>query len=97
MKKFIISAAIAATAMLPASPSFAGDMPGESIFVHNCKMCHSLSRKKVGPAVKSMNKDPSVLKQTITNGRGMMPRFSHKLTTEQINQVVAYLQSVQGK
>jgi mono/diheme cytochrome c family protein len=97
MNKSILSAVIAAVALLAAAPAFASDMPGAQIFKGKCKMCHALDKKKVGPAVKDMNKDPAVLKETITNGRRQMPKFGKKLTAEQIDEVVAYLQSVEGK
>ena len=88
---------IAAAALLASSPAFAADMPGAAIFHQRCTTCHAIDHKKVGPAVKDMSKDPAVLKQFLTHGKGMMPNFSHKLSPEQIDQVVAYLQSQQGK
>jgi mono/diheme cytochrome c family protein len=97
MNKTILSAIIASVALLAASPAFASDMPGAKIFKSKCTMCHALDHKKFGPAVKDMNKDPAVLKTTITNGRNSMPSFKSKLSAEQIDEVVAYLQSVQGK
>ena len=97
MNKTILSAIVAAAALLASSSALAADMPGEGIFQHRCSACHALDHKKVGPAVKDMNKDAAVLRQFITHGRGMMPNFSGKLSSEQVDQVVAYLQSQQGK
>jgi mono/diheme cytochrome c family protein len=97
MNKPIVSAVIASIALLAATPALASDMPGAKIFKGKCKMCHALDHKKFGPAVKDMSKNPAVLKATITNGRNSMPSFKSKLSTEQIDELVAYFQSVQGK
>ena len=97
MNKTILSAIVASAALLASSAAFAADMPGEGIFNQRCSACHAIEHKKVGPAVKDMSKDPAVLRQFITHGKGMMPNFSGKLSPEQIDQVVAYLQSQQGK
>jgi mono/diheme cytochrome c family protein len=97
MNKIMLSTIIASAVLLASSTAFAADMPGEGVFNHRCKACHAIDHKKVGPAVKDMSKDAAVLKQFITHGKGMMPNFSGKLSPEQVDQVVAYLQSQQGK
>jgi len=68
---------------------------GATIFKQKCAMCHAIDRKKVGIAVKDMNKDAAVLKDVVTNGRPktMMKSFSKKLSPEDIDAVVAYLVS----
>jgi len=87
---------IAAVGLL-ASPAFAADAPdGAKIFKSKCAMCHKIDTKKVGPAVKAMNTDAEVLRSTITDGRKMMPKYSGKLSAEEIDAVVAYLKSQQG-
>jgi mono/diheme cytochrome c family protein len=97
MHKLIPAAIIATASLLAPSAAVAADMPGEGIFHHRCLACHAIDHKKVGPAVRDMSKDPAVLKQFITHGKGMMPNFSGKLSPEQIDQVVSYLQSQHGK
>jgi mono/diheme cytochrome c family protein len=68
------------------------------IFKQKCTMCHAFDRKKVGPAVKDMNKDPAVLKAAITDGRKMMPAFGKKkkLNEAEIDALVKYIQSNQS-
>lgn len=91
-----IFAAVAVIGML-ASPAIASDTPdGAKIFSKKCKMCHKIDKKKVGPAVKAMNQDIEVLRSVITNGRKMMPKYSGKLSAEEIDAVVAYLKENQG-
>ncbi|RME41219.1 MAG: cytochrome c [Deltaproteobacteria bacterium] len=80
---------------LGAQAAIAGENVGEKIFKKKCAMCHKIDKKKVGPAVKDMNRDPEVLRQTIAEGRKMMPRFGGKLSAEEIDAVVAFLQSKQ--
>lgn len=91
-----IFAALAVSALL-ASPAFAGDAPdGANIFKKKCSMCHKVDAKKMGPAVKAMNTDAEVLRSVISDGRKMMPKFSGKLSAEEIDAVVAYLKEQQG-
>ena len=97
MNRTMLCATIAAATLLGAAPALAADMPGKAIFGQRCSACHAIDHKKVGPAVKDMSKDAAVLKRFITDGKGMMPNFSHKLSAEQIDQVVAYLQSQESK
>ena len=97
MHKLIPAAIIATASLLAPAAALAADMPGEGIFQHHCQACHAVDHKKFGPAVKDMSRDTAVLKQFITHGKGMMPNFSNKLSAEQVDQVVAYLQSQQGK
>jgi len=63
------------------------------IFKKKCAMCHALNKKRFGPAFSSMNQDPDVLKSTITNGRKNMPSFAKKMSGEEINAMVSFIQS----
>ena len=91
-----ILAAVAVAGLL-ATPALASDMPdGAKIFKKKCSMCHKIDKKKVGPAVKAMNTDAEVLRSTIADGRKMMPKYSGKLSAEEIDAVVAYLKEQQG-
>lgn len=91
-----IFAAIAVAGLL-ATPAIASDAPdGAKIFSKKCKMCHKIDKKKVGPAVKAMNADPEVLRSVIADGRKLMPKYSGKLSVEEIDAVVAYLKEQQG-
>jgi len=98
MKRTITASIALAAFTLMSQTAFASDgINIEKIFSAKCKMCHSLDRKKVGPAFKDMNKDASVLLSAITDGRKMMPKFNKKLSSEEINAMVAFIQSHQGK
>ena len=89
-------AAIAVAGLL-ATPAFASDAPdGAKIFKSKCSMCHKVDSKKMGPAVKAMNTDAEVLRSVVADGRKMMPKFSGKLSAEEIDAVVAYLKEQQG-
>ena len=96
MNKTMLTAVLATT-LLASTAALAADMPGEAVFEQHCTACHALEHRKVGPAVKDMNKDPAVLRQFITHGKGMMPNFSHQLSPQQIDEVIAYLRSREGK
>ncbi|MDX8381607.1 MAG: cytochrome c [Ghiorsea sp.] len=98
MKKttFILSALAALSFM--SAPAFAEDgISGPKIFKKKCKMCHAMDRKRVGTKVSAMPTDAAVLKNSITNGKGRMPKFGHKLSSEEIDAVVAFLQESQAK
>ena len=91
-----IFAAIAVAGLL-ATPAMASDVPdGAALFKKKCSMCHKVDSKKIGPAVKAMNTDAEVLRSVITDGRKMMPKYSGKLSAEEIDAVVAFLKEQQG-
>ncbi len=94
MKKSYLILAAAACFGLSSQIAIAG-IDADKIFSKKCKMCHKIDKKKIGPAFKDMNADPAVLKATITNGRKMMPRFGKKLSGEEIDAMVAFIQSKQ--
>jgi len=71
------------------------DIDGPRLFKKKCAMCHAVDKKKVGPALKDMNRDPETLKVTITNGRKAMPKFGKKLGETKIDALVKYIQSKQ--
>ena len=98
MKKHIIaSLTIFALGGFMAVPAMADDTPnGAEIFKRKCNMCHAVDRKKMGPAVKNMNRDVEVLKATVKNGRKSMPKYGSKLSDAEIDAVVAYLKAQQG-
>lgn len=78
---------------LSAQSALANDIDAEKLFSKKCAMCHKIDKKKMGPAVKDMNTDAAVLKETITNGRKAMPKFSAKLDEAEIDALVAFIQS----
>ncbi len=87
---------LAATACFGLSSQMAlADIDAGKIYGKKCKICHKIDKKKIGPAFKNMNADPAILKAVITNGRKMMPKFKKKLSSEEIDAMVAFIQSKQ--
>ena len=97
MTLMLAMAAACAVLTAPASAQAASAADGEKIYNKRCKMCHALDRKKVGPAFKDMNRDPEVLRTTITNGRRMMPAWGKKLSQDEIESLVLFIQKVQAE
>lgn len=86
--------AIIAGVALSSQVSMASDMPdGAKIFKKKCKMCHAINKKKVGPAVSAMNSDAETLRSAIANGQKRMPKFGHKLSGEEIDALVVFIQA----
>lgn len=94
MKKTSLTALLA-TLMLTAPGITTASPDGQSLFKTNCTMCHDVTRKKLGPPVKEMNKDPEALRATIAAGRNAMPSYESKLSTEEISALVNFLVSNQ--
>jgi len=68
---------------------------GPKLFKKKCAMCHAVDKKKFGPALKNMNRDPEILKTVIADGRKAMPKFGKKLGEAKIDALVKYIQSKQ--
>ncbi|MDQ6991347.1 MAG: cytochrome c [Mariprofundaceae bacterium] len=99
MKKIILtSMALAFLGMTSSAAMASDDINAKKIFSKKCKMCHSLTKKKVGPAFKDMNKDSSILLSTITDGRKgtMMKSYKKKLSSDEIAAMVSFIQVQQG-
>jgi mono/diheme cytochrome c family protein len=94
MTKIILASITLAVFSLVSQSAMANDnMDGKKIFSKKCTTCHSLTKKKFGPAFKDMSSDPEVLLNTITNGRKSMPKFSNKLSSDEIATMVSFIQS----
>ena len=68
---------------------------GREVFDNNCSKCHGKEGAKKAFGVKSLQKSQLTTAQNveiITNGKGKMPSWKGVLTTEQINQVVGYIE-----
>jgi len=77
-------------------PAAMANVDGPGLFKKKCAMCHAVDKKKVGPALKDMNRDLNVLKAIIADGRKMMPKFGKKLGESEIDALVKYIQSKQS-
>jgi len=95
MKKMLVLMAAVSLLGLNAPHAWAA-ADGARLFKAKCKICHAVDRKKVGPALKAMNKDSKVLYDTIINGRKMMPPFGKKLDAAEVDALVAYIHEQQG-
>lgn len=93
MKKTFALMIAAACLGLGSQAAIAGP-DAAKIFKKKCAMCHTIDRKKVGPAVKDMNL--ALAKETITNGRKLMPAFGKKLSGEEIDALVEFIKSNQS-
>lgn len=51
----------------------------------------------MGPALKDMNKGENVLRETISNGRKIMPKYGGKLSAGEIDALVAHIKSTHNK
>ncbi len=72
----------------------ASDAPdGAKLFDKKCKMCHGIEKKKMGPAAKAMNSDSDALRSAITDGQKRMPAFGKKLSADEINALVTFIQA----
>jgi len=96
MKKTILASITLALFALTSQTAMANNgINVEKIFSQKCKMCHSLTKKKMGPAFKSMSQDPKALLSAIADGRKMMPKFNKKLSSDEITAMVSFIQAQQ--
>ncbi len=98
MKTTIISIAIGLSAMSFNKKN--QEFTGKEIFEKNCAKCHGKDGTKRLLGAKNLQK--SILTNTenyeiIANGKGKMPNWKEKLSTEQINQVIEYLDVLKQK
>ena len=94
MNSLLKTLALVATVAMSAQVAIASDMPdGAKIFSKKCKMCHAMDKKKVGPAASAMNSDAEALRFAIANGQKRMPKFGHKLSGEEIDALVVFIQA----
>jgi mono/diheme cytochrome c family protein len=108
MKTFALAAAISASFLVFATAS-AQTPPAESgllansAYVKNCAKCHGKTaegRHFGGPALisaKTAAASSDDLRNVIANGKGHMPKFTGKLTPEEIDSLVAQIQSLNKK
>jgi len=94
-KTILASVTIAVFAMSSQVAMANDDINVEKIFSKKCKMCHSLTKKKMGPSFTSMTQDGEVLLSAIADGRKAMPKFNKKLSSDEIAAMVSFIQSQQ--
>jgi len=94
MKKTVLMM-VAFTGLVFTAQSALAAVEGEAVFNKKCKACHSYDKKKLGPALKDMNKDASALRDVIVNGRKIMPKWGKRLSAEEIDALVVLIKSKQ--
>jgi len=97
MKKMIAMMITAAFFGLASQSALAdGNVDAAKLFSSKCKMCHSIDKKKTGPAVRNMSTDAEVLKTAFTTNRvKMMKGVNKKLSEADVDALVVFIQSNQ--
>jgi cbb3-type cytochrome c oxidase subunit III len=88
----------------PPPPPAGGDggaEDGKAIFSSNCASCHTLAAAgasgTIGPNLDEAKPDEALVRERVTNGKGVMPSFKGKLTDAQINAVAKYVSENAGQ
>ncbi len=84
------------------SPPLAEDASGPAVYESRCASCHGVGLEGgVGPALGAgselADKPDEYVVNSIVNGRGRMPAFRASLSDVQIERVVDYLRTEQGR
>jgi len=89
---------------LAATPALAQDLDttqrqGQHLFNQSCRVCHAkpqLNSVQYGPVLSkgSASGNPKAMHDVIANGTPRMPGFKYHFKPEQIDAIVAYLQTV---
>jgi mono/diheme cytochrome c family protein len=89
---------------LAGTPAFAQDLndtqrQGEHLFNQSCRVCHAkpqLNSVQYGPVLSkgSASGNAKAMHDVIANGTPRMPGFKYHFKPEQIDAIVAYLQTV---
>jgi cbb3-type cytochrome c oxidase subunit III len=99
------SAPVAAPPAPPPPPAGGGGgggaADGKSIFSSNCASCHTLAAAgasgTIGPNLDEAKPDEALVRERVTNGKGVMPSFKGKLTEAQIDAVAKYVAGNAGQ
>lgn len=69
---------------------------GRTLYVSNCASCHGQDAEgKIGPTLHALGDPDAKVYRHIANGfTGKMPAYKDKLTKDQIDTLVAYIQSL---
>jgi len=85
----------------PAGGGGGGAEDGKAIFTANCASCHTLAAAgasgTVGPNLDQAKPDEALVRERVTNGKGVMPSFKGKLTNAQITAVAKYVSQNAGQ
>jgi cbb3-type cytochrome c oxidase subunit III len=85
----------------PAGGGGGGAEDGKAIFSSSCASCHTLAAAgasgTIGPNLDEAKPDEALVRERVTNGKGVMPSFKGKLTDAQINAVAKYVSENAGQ
>ena len=74
---------------------------GKAIFASNCVSCHTLkaagSTGTIGPNLDDAKPDEALVRDRVTNGKGVMPSFKGQLTQAQIEAVAKFVSQSAGQ
>jgi mono/diheme cytochrome c family protein len=108
LKTLLLATAVACS-VLGLSTAFAQNPPTDTgllanpVYLKNCAKCHGKTaegRHFGGPALvsaKTAAASTDDLRNIIANGKGHMPKYTGKLTPEEINSLVAQIQTLNKK
>jgi cbb3-type cytochrome c oxidase subunit III len=78
-----------------------GGEDGEAIFSSSCASCHTLEAAgasgTIGPNLYDSKPDEALVRERVTNGKGVMPSFKDQLSEEQIAAVAKYVAESAGE
>jgi mono/diheme cytochrome c family protein len=108
LKKLLLASAItfsflALTAAFAQTPPTDSGLLANSVYVKNCAKCHGKTAEGHhfgGPALisaKTAAASADDLRNIIANGKGHMPKFTGKLTPEEIDTLVQQIQALNKK
>jgi mono/diheme cytochrome c family protein len=108
LKTLLLATAVACS-VLALTTAVAQNPPADTgllanpVYLKNCAKCHGKTaegRHFGGPAIisaKTAAESAGDLRNVIANGKGHMPKFTGKLTPEEIDSLVAQIQAVNKK
>ena len=91
------------TALCAQTPPTDATLPANPVFQKNCAKCHGKTaegRHFGGPSLiseKTAATSADLLRNIITNGKGRMPKYAGKLTSEEIDTLVDQIKAPQIK
>ena len=108
MKTFRLNLAVGAlvfslTAVSAQTPTSDTSLTANPVFQKNCAKCHGKNaegRHFGGPSLISAETTatpPDELRSNITNGKGRMPKYAGKLTSEEIDTLVEQIKALHQK
>lgn len=99
----LIPCLLAAPASFGQTPASSTTLTQNPVFQKNCAKCHGKAaegRHFAGPSLvsaKTLAMSEDELREIIVNGRHRMPKFTDKLTAEEINSLVQEIKSANPK